>query len=518
MEGCRPIGRRLMVGISGDALDEETRRHLKFLCPGAVILFSRNIRNPAQVAGLIGAIKDSVNPAPLIAVDQEGGLVVRFLRDVTVMPGNMALGATGSSELAYAQARCVARELKALGIDINLAPVVDVATNPDNPGITIRSFGADPVRVAEFGVEYVRGVQSEGLGAVAKHFPGKGAAGKDAHFDLPVVETSWEEMERIHLHPFMRCVAAGVRGVMSSHVVYCGVPGVEQTPATFADALIRVHLRDRIGFRGVVFSDDLEMGAISKFFRFEEAVARSATAGHDMLLICSDYNKQRQALSVLVDMVGSDVRAARENEESIKRIDALVEFCRRGKQTRGTEDGATGVQLAARIAERSITVLRGELALPVKAAHKKVCVILPDLGALESVEAGFEANEGNVVARMAREKFKGEMSVAFLPLEPQEGDIERAWAETKDAEVVLGFVFNARFLKGQRALLERLHTISPKAVAVLIRNPFDCEFCRPALTTVISYGYRRVQMEAAVKVITGEISAQGKLPIKEYRA
>lgn len=514
MDSCQAIGRRLMVGIHGDSLDQETRRHLKLLSPGAVILFSRNIRNSTQVTTLIREIKETVDPSPLFAIDQEGGLVVRFFRDVTVMPGNMALGATADPELAYAQGRCMARELKELGIDINLAPVVDVATNPENPGITIRSFGADPGKVAGFGVEYVRGIQSEGLGAVAKHFPGKGAAGKDAHFDLPVVEASRGEMERIHLYPFAQCVVAGVQGVMSSHVIYRSLRGAEQAPATFAEELIKGHLRGGVGFRGVVFSDDLEMGAISKFFRFEEAVARAAAAGHDMLLVCSDYSKQRQALSVLTEMVRSDARAAREAEESISRIEALQEFCRCSGVVRESLGEPEGTELAARIAEKSITLVKGKVDLPVKVGeNKKVCAILPDLAGLESIEEGFRSDEANIVAHMVRERFRGETTVAFVPLEAQEGDIERAWEKAIGADLVLGFIFNARFLKGQLRMLKRLCTISGKAVAVLIRNPFDHEFCESELTTVISYGYRRVQLQAAVKVITGEIAAQGKLPI-----
>lgn len=513
MNSSQASGRRLMVGIHGASLDKETRTHLEMLSPGAVILFSRNIRNREQAACLIGEIKELCEHPPLIAIDQEGGLVVRFFRDVTVMPGNMALGATGHPELAYTQGRCMARELKGLGIDINLAPVVDVATNPDNPGITIRSFGGDPERVGEFGAEFVQGIQSQGIGAVAKHFPGKGAAGKDAHFDLPVVEASAEEMARVHLHPFARCIAAGVRGVMSSHVIYRSLPGAEEAPATFAGELIAGYLRARAGFRGVVFSDDLEMGAISKFFRFEEAVARAAAAGHDMLLVCSDYEKQRRALEVLTEILAKDPVAAQEAEKSLGRIERLRDFCRHGGGQPGRHGEVEGSELAGLIAEKSITVMKGRLGLPVSVGmDKKVCVILPELAGLESIEEGFEADETNVVVKMVRKRFRGGIEVEFVPLDPDERDIQRVWERARDADMVCGFIYNARFIKGQRRLLDRLKTVSEKAVAVLIRNPFDGEFCGRELTTVISYGYRQVQLAAAVKVITGEISAQGKLP------
>lgn len=159
------------------------------------------------------------------------------------MPGNMALGAVGAPELAYIQGRCMARELKSLGIDVNLAPVLDVVTTPDNPEITIRSFGSDPQKVAALGTNFVQGTQSCGVGAVAKHFPGKGATSKDAHFDLPTVDTSRNEMTKIHIYPFWECVKNRVQGVMSTHVIYPNLPGAEKVPATFAPKLIKGYLR-----------------------------------------------------------------------------------------------------------------------------------------------------------------------------------------------------------------------------------------------------------------------------------
>ncbi len=511
------LGQRLMIGIRGTSLDDETKAHLRKISPGGVILFSRNIRNYSQVCKLIRDIKATVQPPPLIAIDQEGGLVVRFfLREITLMPGNMALGATNKPELAYKQGRFMARELKSMGIDINLAPVVDVATNPDNPGITIRSFGEDPEKVAELGVNFIKGTQSEGIGAVAKHFPGKGAAGKDAHFDLPTINLSQKEMNRVHLYPFWKCIENGVQGIMSTHAIYTNLPGGEKVPATFASKLIKGYLRREMNFQGVIFSDDLEMGAITKYFPFNEAVVNTIRAGHDMLLICSDYEKQLLALKVLEEICKVNDTVLAETERAIERIEKLRSFSQGENKTL---EGLTkaiknrAANLATQIAESAITVYKGKAPIPVPISKtKKIFVIIPDLSQLESVEEGFEVSENNFIRRTLEAKFPLSIQTEFISLDPKENEIEKVWQKVEKADLTLFFVFNARFIEGERMLLKRLKAHPQKVIFLLIRNPFDLELIGPDLTSLITYGYRKVQIEAVIKVLSGDIPALGKLP------
>ncbi|MCK5257743.1 MAG: glycoside hydrolase family 3 protein, partial [Deltaproteobacteria bacterium] len=192
------VGQRLMIGINGKTIDRETEELIQEIKPGSIILFSRNISSPEQVKRLITHIQNLLSSPPLIAIDQEGGRVIRFTKGLTVFPGNMALGAAGSPDLAFQQGLLSASQLKDIGIDINLAPVVDVITSHHNPGITIRSFGDDPKRVSDLACAFIEGTQKAGLVAVAKHFPGKGAAEVDAHFDLPTVSVLEKTFEKIH--------------------------------------------------------------------------------------------------------------------------------------------------------------------------------------------------------------------------------------------------------------------------------------------------------------------------------
>lgn len=502
-----------MIGIRGTSLDEETRTHLREIAPGGVILFSRNIKNRDQVKNLIREIKKEVAPPPLLAIDQEGGLVVRFFREVTIMPGNMALGAVGSSELAYQQGALTAHEIKSIGFDINLAPVVDVATNADNPGITIRSLGADPKKVAELAVGLIQGTQSSGVGAVAKHFPGKGEASKDAHFDLPKVDLSWDEMQTTHLLPFRECIKSGVTGVMSSHVIYSNLPGVDEVPATFSSALIKDYLREKLGFQGVIFCDDLEMGAITKFFPFEEAVVKTLQAGHDMVLICSDYGKQRLALQSLIKACGRDKNLSVGMEDSLERIRRSREFCQ-SYTSSGIQDTAiASASLAREIAEQSITLIRGQAFVPIKPGGINIIyTIIPDLAKLDSIEDGFDAGESNFIVKTLQDRFSGTIKTDFVSLDPTQEEVEKAGKEAKKADLILAFIFNAKFYSGQKLLLKTLKTRPQNTIFILLRNPFDVHHLDNDLTTLITYGYRKAQIEAAIKVLAGDIPATGNLP------
>ena len=430
------------------------------------------------------------------------------------MPGNMALGAIGEAELAYQQGMCTARELKALGVDLNLAPVVDVATNADNPGITIRSFGSDPQKVASLGVNFIKGTQACGIGAVAKHFPGKGAAGKDAHFDLPTVNSSRAEMEKIHLHPFWECVENKVQGVMSTHVIYPHLPGVERVPATFSPELIKGYLRQEMNFGGVVFSDDMEMGAITKFFPFAEAVVNAVRAGHDMVLICSDYEKQRTAFETLLSVCKADETLRNEMDASLSRIAMLRDCSHKIRHFKNTITECTAQSLAGQIAQGSITVKRGQAPIPVPMDEiKNIFAVVPDLGQLESVEEGFEKGAKNFIHQTLRERFFDRLRTEYVALNVSDDEIQTVREGAEKADLVLAFIFNARFQNGQRLLLETLKTQPQKVIFILVRNPFDLEFLGEDLTTVITYGYRKIQIAAAISVLVGDIQASGKLPI-----
>ena len=290
--GCLIIG-----GFQGTSLPESYARALRESRRGGAILFRHNVlAEPRQVAALARQIH-AVSPAPLLGIDQEGGRVARLRAPFIQVPPMGVLASSADTDQAETIARAVAAELAAVGCTINFAPVLDVNTCARNPVIGDRAFGADAEVCARFGTAWIRGIESAGLLAAPKHFPGHGDTSTDSHFDLPVVRQSVERLERVELAPFRAAIDAGVRVMMTAHVVY---PALDQDlPATLS-RVICTSLRERLGFRGMLLSDDLEMRAIVDRWSIADAAIAAIAAGCDALLVCHGEDAQETALEALV--------------------------------------------------------------------------------------------------------------------------------------------------------------------------------------------------------------------------
>jgi beta-N-acetylhexosaminidase len=258
-------------------------------------------------------------------VDHEGGRVVRFSSGVTRFPDAVTVGTTKKLEEVGRQGEVEAQELSRLGVDVNLAPCVDVLIEGADPVIGARSYGSDPRRVAALGAARIQGLQRRGVAACAKHFPGIGAVPKDPHTHLPTVGLEWSTMRQVHLAPFVEAIRIGVATIMSSHVCYPTLDPTPKTPATFSSRLMRGLLRGELGFQGVVLSDDLEMGALRELCSVSEAAVRAVEAGHDVLLVCSDLAAQREAFDALREAYRQGHLPPLELERSVERIDRLKE-------------------------------------------------------------------------------------------------------------------------------------------------------------------------------------------------
>jgi beta-N-acetylhexosaminidase len=291
----------LCVGFQGAEVSPELR---ELVARGvrSVVLFSRNVGDtPEAVFALTRAIKALSEEPILVAVDQEGGLVQRLRRGFTELPPLAALGETASAELAFATGALLGRELAAVGIDWNFAPVVDVDTNPQNPVIGRRSLGRDPALVARLGVALARGLTSQGVAACAKHFPGHGDTVLDSHLALPRLEHSLERLEAVELVPFVAAIADGIPAIMTAHVVFSALDAA--LPATLSRAVLSGLLRQRLGYDGLVVSDDLEMKAVVDHFGIEEAMLRGIQAGVDVFLICHKPARMHAAIDSVVRSV-----------------------------------------------------------------------------------------------------------------------------------------------------------------------------------------------------------------------
>ena len=257
---------------------------------GGVTLFKRNIEAPEQVAELSHDLQSMASDLPMwVAVDQEGGRVARLRSPFTEWPPMATLGRAGDEKLAYRFAAALATELRAVGISLDYAPVLDILTNPKNPVIGDRALSEDALAVAQLGGAIIRGLQENGIAACGKHFPGHGDTSQDSHVALPLVEHPPDRIRRVELIPFRAAIRSDVAFIMTAHIL---VPSLdEQRPATLSPAIIRGMLREELDFDGVILSDDLDMKAIADTYTAPDAAVQAIAAGCDGVLLCRELTK-----------------------------------------------------------------------------------------------------------------------------------------------------------------------------------------------------------------------------------
>jgi len=319
MTSREKIGQLFMVGFLGTTVTPELASFIKEYKPGGVILFSRNLESVEQIVELTNDLQRCSQRSPLlISIDQEGGRVSRLPKGFTIFPPCELLGRCNSSELAYAAAATIAKELKAVGINMNMAPVLDVNSNPDNPVIGDRAFGSTPDIVSEMALVTAAGLQDNKVVACGKHFPGHGDTNADSHKELPVVEASRDRLEAIEFPPFRRAVEAGIATMMTAHVLYKALD--DQLPATLSPSIITHLLREDLKYDGVVLTDDLEMHAIVDHYGSGDAAVRAFLAGCDVLLICKEREREVAAFEAVEQAVASGAISMERLDQSVARI------------------------------------------------------------------------------------------------------------------------------------------------------------------------------------------------------
>jgi beta-N-acetylhexosaminidase len=316
-------GQRLMVGFDGKKPDARLRALIKGIQVGGLILFKRNIVDPAQLRALCNGAQafaaEEGLPPLLIAIDQEGGPVARLGPPFTVFPGNRAMGRAEARDAAAEFGMVTARELKDVGINLDFAPVLDVVPEGiEAPVMENRVFGHSPALVAELGRIVIENLQGGGVAATAKHFPGIGRTTLDSHVDLPFLDIGRSALEADDLVPFREAVACGVEAVMLSHIVYTDIDS--RWPAGLSAAIAKDILRDSMGFAGVSITDDLDMGAIDKHFDVDTFVQRICEAEVDIALICHDREKMEATYDALLGAVKGSEKTRRDTLASVQRI------------------------------------------------------------------------------------------------------------------------------------------------------------------------------------------------------
>jgi beta-N-acetylhexosaminidase len=349
----REIGQLLVGSLPGPVVTPEIRLLAREFSLGGVILFDRNIEEPGQVAELSQDLQGLSRDVPLwVGVDQEGGRVARFKAPFTEWPPMAALGRSGDRDLATRFAAALAAELRAVGVTLDFAPVLDVRTNPENRVIGDRALSEDADQVARLGAAIVVGLQDNGVAACGKHFPGHGDTAADSHAELPIVELPPDRIRRVECVPYRAAIAAGVAWIMTAHVLVPAFDG--ERPATLSRRIVGELLREELGFGGVIVSDDLEMKALTSSWRVPDAAVQAVAAGCDCVLVCGG-GPDTQA-----DVLESLVRAVESGVIPRARLDDTLLRLRRSKERflaapvaprpRGRVEGVLGCDAHQRIA------------------------------------------------------------------------------------------------------------------------------------------------------------------------
>jgi beta-N-acetylhexosaminidase len=496
---------RLMLAFSGHHLPDDTRARLAVRRPAGVTLFRfLNVADAHQLRALTDEVQALAPPGRpfVIAIDHEGGQLIGLGADATPFAGNMALGAAGDAGLARRVAAAIGRELRAVGVNVDYAPVCDLATNPRNPALGIRCFGDDPGAAATLVAATVRGLHDAGVASGLKHFPGGGEASADPHLGLPLIERDRAGFMARELEPFRAGIAAGADLVMTGHPAVPGLNGDASLPGTLSRAVVHDLLRDELQFSGVTISDALDMGAVAG----HEGVngGRALAAGQDLLLLPAD--------ATVRDTIAASVAGRHASDAADARIDGLRAGLHGAEGDPSIVGCAAHRELAEELARRSVTLLRDrDGLLPVRLPPTATLgVVMP-----RPVDRTPADTSSSVAPGLATAVRRHHGRVMERIVDPAPGDEEiaavAAWAESCDL-LLIGTI-DASFEPAQAALVSALLATRRPAITLALRTPWDLSAYPEAGTHACTYSILPPSLEAVAGALWGTGVFPGRLPV-----
>ena len=496
------IGQTLFVSVDTNNYQQFKESIEKGFVGGILIQWGNYSRE--ETKKLINTLQNWAKNSPgkiplLIAIDYEGGTVYSpATLGLPFLVSNMLIAASKNIDDTQAFAFTIAQELKDLGIHIDFAPVMDVNSNPQNPIIGVRSFGDNKDTVAAMGRAIIRGLQQGGIAAVAKHFPGHGDASLDTHLSLTVFEGSQYDLFNTHIYPFKQAIDEGVKGIMSSHIRY---PFIDNKLATYSPKILQDLLRKELNFKGVIFTDSLDMkGALLK--DISKAAALAINAGADAALIAKTPPQQA------IDTIQKTVNQERIEDASYKIYTLKKElglFDNNGKISSGADKAIEF--LAKKITENAITLVKNEENLiPYKEENKKLCAVF-----------FAPARMANQLPYFIQPFLNNNFEVNYYnaPLKPKDKDINRAKKCMQEADItVLGSLQWAnKEVEAQKEAIETLMNEDKKIILLSLMSPYDIKNYPKAKTVLALYGVNKFSAENTAEIILGHKKARGDLPI-----
>ncbi|MEN2466218.1 beta-N-acetylhexosaminidase [Ornithinibacillus sp. JPR2-1] len=518
------IGQLMVLGFKGKTATPEIKKLIRERHIGGIILFGRNIGTTEEVLALTTELQREAKKAGhkkplLICIDQENGVVRRLGEGATILPGAMLLGATGRSENAYITGLLTGRELKALGINWNLAPVVDVNNNPDNPVIGVRSFGEKAELVSAFGKQAVKGLQDAGVITTLKHFPGHGDTNVDSHLDLPTISHPLERLKEIELKPFVDVIEQGADTIMSAHVYFPAIENQENVPATLSRKVITGLLREELGFNGVVTTDCMEMNAISEGIGTAEGAVEALKAGVDLIMISHLQSRQYEALSLIEEAVRTGDIAEEIIEQAYSRVMALkdtyLSWDDISLDTKPIVSKDVGAKLheveAYEMYKQGITMVKNDNQIPLhlESADRVLVVYATNSYAMQVEDKRYSTfSLGEAVAKLHENT-----EVIELSNPPTDKEITRVKEIAKDFQAVIVGTLSVKAHDQQVKLVEALVKENENVIVIATRSPYDIAYLPDVPAYIATYEFTNPALQTAVEAVFGKVKVKGKLPV-----
>lgn len=505
------IGQMIMTGYSTPELSPDIIRLIEEYKVGNIILFSHNIQSIDQIGKstrkLHQRIEASTGHPAIISIDQEGGVVTRLPKEASNIPGAMLIGATKNKEYAKEAGRITGKELRALGINMNLAPVLDVNSNPDNPVIGVRSYSSNPCMVKDFGISMMKGLMESGVMATVKHFPGHGDTKVDSHLELPVVEKSLEELMECELIPFQSAILQGAPCLMTSHILFPKLEK-EKKPATMSKAILTNLLRDKLGFKGLIVTDCLEMSAIKSYYGTAYGAVEAVKAGAQILCIS-------HTAELVIETIEEIEAAVEAGEIPMEVIDKAVENILAYKEKykidylkdeMGCIDDFEDRKIIKEMVISGITkVSDGEL--PVVSKNTIIIGSYAYRSTLASSSVDKKLHFAKYLAKHLNCKY------IDVPINPESKDRKEILSKLANCDKVVYGLYNGHLNQGQILLANEISRSGYDLIGITLRNPYDLSMLDDKIHKIAAYEYNLLTFNGLIKILKKEVLPKGELPV-----
>lgn len=507
-----------MLAFEGETVPERIATWLSERSAAGFTLFKpNNVRTLGQVrqlsADLQTIVREKGELPLLIAADQEGGQLLALGDDVTQFAGNMALGATRDVGLARRVGEAMGREMLAVGVNVNYAPNCDINTNPDNPACGARAFADVPELAAEMTAAFVAGQQAVGVAATIKHFPGKGDAKVDSHYQMPVIDHSRERLFANELPPFQAAIAAGAKLVMTGHFAIPALTGRDDLPATLSRAVMHDFLRDELRFDGIVITDAIDMGALTQGAGQIVDMIAAIRAEVDLLLTTAQPEVQERIYQGLQLAYSRRLFDEERLAKSAERIQSLKRWVAQFEQPDlSVVNCAEHQALARELAQKSLTLVRNEAGLlPLKVeSEQKIVAIMPQPENLTPADTSADVQPQLAAALRVYHPHVEEIVVGHRPTDAEIGEV---LAGVDSADLIIIGTISASVNQAQAALVNQLLARGKPTITVALRTPYDLLAYPQAATHLCTYSLLRPSLDALAAALFGHAPITGKLPV-----